>query len=50
VRAGDRQHLRADIDKARRELGWEPAFSIARGLEEIVKAEMALLAEARSTQ
>jgi UDP-glucose 4-epimerase len=50
VRAGDRQHLRADIAKARRELGWTPEFSIERGLEEIVKAEMALLAEARSTQ
>ncbi len=50
VRAGDRQHLRADIAKARRELGWTPEFSIERGLEEIVKAEMALLAEARSAQ
>jgi UDP-glucose 4-epimerase len=50
VRAGDRQHLRADIAKARQELGWAPAFSIARGLEEIVKAEMTLLAEARSGQ
>ena len=50
VRAGDRQHLRADISKARRELGWTPEFSIARGLEEIVKTEMALLTEARSGQ
>lgn len=50
VRPTDRQHLRADIAKARRELGWAPAFSIARGLEEIVKAETAQLAEARSTQ
>ena len=50
VRPSDRQHLRADIGKARRELGWEPEFSIERGLEEIVKAEMALLAEARSAQ
>lgn len=50
VRAGDRQHLRADIAKARRELGWVPKFSIVRGLEKIVKAEMALLVEARRAQ
>ncbi|HZS26200.1 MAG TPA: GDP-mannose 4,6-dehydratase, partial [Candidatus Angelobacter sp.] len=50
VRPSDRQHLRADIAKARRELGWAPAFSIAKGLEEIVKAETAQLAEARNAR
>ncbi|HEY7404732.1 MAG TPA: GDP-mannose 4,6-dehydratase [Candidatus Angelobacter sp.] len=48
VRPSDRQHLRADIGKARRELGWAPAFSIARGLEQIVKVETAQLIGARS--
>jgi len=50
LRGGDRQHLRADIAKARRELGWAPEFSITRGLEETVKAERALLAGARSAR
>lgn len=50
VRPADRQHLRADIAKARRELGWAPVVSLAQGLEEIVKAEAAQLAEARSAQ
>src|SRR4029077_3492963 len=50
VRASDRQYLRADITKAGRELGWTPEFSITRGLEEIVKAELASLAEARGGQ
>jgi UDP-glucose 4-epimerase len=50
VRPSDRQHLRADIAKARRELGWSPAFSMARGLDEIVKAELAQLAGERSRQ
>jgi UDP-glucose 4-epimerase len=50
VRPSDRQHLRADIAKARRELGWSPAFSITRGLDEIVKAELAQLAGERSRQ
>jgi UDP-glucose 4-epimerase len=48
VRPSDRQHLRADIAKARRELSWAPSFSIARGLDEILKAEMAQLMGARS--
>ncbi len=48
VRPSDRQHLRADIAKARRELGWGPAFSIARGVDEIVKTEMAQLMGTRS--
>lgn len=41
VRASDRQYLRADITKARVELGWMPEFSLARGLEEIIKSEFA---------
>jgi UDP-glucose 4-epimerase len=50
VRASDRQHLRADISKARRELDWAPRFSLARGLEAIIKAETESLAEARRGQ
>ncbi len=50
LRASDRQYLRADITKARRVLEWTPEFSITRGLEEIVKAELASLAEARGGQ
>ena len=40
VRAGDRQYLRADISKVRRELGWEPKVMIEQGLEQTVKAAL----------
>ncbi len=40
VRAGDRQYLRADISKVRRELGWQPKVMIEQGLEQTVKAAL----------
>jgi UDP-glucose 4-epimerase len=40
VRAGDRQYLRADISRVRRELGWEPKVMIEQGLEQTVKAAL----------
>ncbi|MGC2695536.1 MAG: NAD-dependent epimerase/dehydratase family protein [Candidatus Angelobacter sp.] len=47
VRASDRQYLRADITKAQRELAWTPLFSLEHGLQEIIKAELAMPRSAR---
>ncbi|MGH7442460.1 MAG: hypothetical protein ACREKE_07305, partial [bacterium] len=36
VRPGDQRHMRADIRKTRRVLGWKPRMPFARGMADVI--------------
>lgn len=48
TRPGDQRHMRADIRKTRRALGWKPAMPFARGMGDVIA--WAREEEARSTK